>query len=111
MVPKLLIKRPFFINFNVISMQISVTPNNWIKTLEFVDVINQAEHVDVEYIFRFLLHSDAFEFSSVYEIVLDFNLDSNCYLKLIVCPTIGGKCCANFEGIELQDCQVFWCRG
>lgn len=81
-------------------MQISVTPNNWIKTLEFVDVINQAEHVDVEYIFRFLLHSDAFEFSSVYEIVLFSSLNSD-LLKLIFCSTIGGKCCANFESIEL----------
>ena len=29
---------------------------------------NEAEHVDVEYVFRYLLYSDAFEFCSSYEL-------------------------------------------
>ena len=49
--------------------QVPITPNQWIQILQFVDVINQAKHVDVEYVFRYLLHSDAFEFCSSYETV------------------------------------------
>ena len=31
-------------------------------------MMNEAEHVDVEYVFRYLLYSDAFEFCSSYEL-------------------------------------------
>ncbi|CAF0824086.1 unnamed protein product [Brachionus calyciflorus] len=48
--------------------KIPVTPLHWIEILKFIDFINQAEHVDVEYSFRYLLHSDAFEFCSSFEI-------------------------------------------
>lgn len=49
-------------------IKVAVTPAQWINILQFIDLINQAEHVDVEYVFRYLVHSDAFEFSSTYEI-------------------------------------------
>lgn len=58
--------------------KIPMTPTQWIQILQFIDTINQAEHVDVEYVFRHLLHSDAFEFSSVYEIETNIpNLKGN----------------------------------
>ena len=48
--------------------KIPVLPSQWISILQFIDVTSKCEHVDVEYVFRFLLHSNAFEFCSSYEI-------------------------------------------
>ena len=59
----------FLLLYKIFKFKISVTPQQWISILQFIDIINQAEHVDVEYCFRYLLYSDAFEFCSVFETV------------------------------------------
>ncbi|RNA27823.1 snRNA-activating complex subunit 1 [Brachionus plicatilis] len=46
--------------------KVPVSTEQWIQILKFVDFLNQAEHVDAEYVFRHLLHSDAFEFCSFF---------------------------------------------
>jgi hypothetical protein len=50
-------------------LKIPVSTEQWIEILQFIDIINQADHTDVEYVFRFLLYNDAFEFCSTYEII------------------------------------------
>ena len=46
-----------------------MTSDQWIKILKYVAIVNEKGHVDIEYVFRFLLHSNAFEFSSEQEFV------------------------------------------
>lgn len=60
----------------ILVIKIPVTPVQWVEILSFIDTINQAEHFDVEYVFRHLLHSDAFEFPSTFELT-NVSDDSN----------------------------------
>lgn len=54
--------------FATLFEKIPVTPKQWIQILKFINEISQAEHVDVEHSFRYLVHSDGFEFCSSFEL-------------------------------------------
>jgi hypothetical protein len=59
----------YFHQMSMPRTKIQVTPNQWISILEFISIMNQRSVQEPEYVFRRLLHSDAFEFCTEIELV------------------------------------------
>ena len=61
------------IYFKIRTFKIQVTQNQWLEILKFIGEITQnEENADIDYIFRFLLHSDAFEFCATATDIVNF---------------------------------------
>jgi hypothetical protein len=90
--------------------KIPILPSQWISILQFIDITSKCEHVDVEYVFRFLLHSNAFEFCSSYELKyvnstpnLELNIFKHHFYKLKNSAHLKGLAPAKNQPKSIED--------